>query len=69
MKVILEFTDEERSQAEDAFRGTEYKIALITLRENIRRSIKWKEMSTEEHKAWEEINKIFYEITADLSLE
>ena len=31
MKVVFEFTDEERSQAEDAFRGTDREVTGVVL--------------------------------------
>ena len=69
MKVILEFNEDERQQAEDAFRGTSYKVALYSIRELIHRTLKWREMSDEERLAWEAIRKDFYEITSSLDLD
>lgn len=69
MKVILEFTDDERQQAEDAFHGTSYKVALVTIREKIRGTLKWAQLTKEQQDAWEEIRKDFYEITSHLDLE
>ena len=69
MKVVLEFTDEERWQAEDAFHGSNYKAALIQTRELLRGTIKYKQLSEETEDAMLNLQKEFFEIIGDLPLD
>lgn len=69
MKVVFEFTDEERSQAEDAFRGTEYRLALYKTRELLRNTLKFAELNKTQRATIIDIQKQFLEITSDLSLD
>lgn len=69
MKVVFEFTDEERSQAEDAFRGTEYKIALHQTRELIRGTLKYQQLTKPQRDVVSELQKQFNEIISDLPLD
>ena len=69
MKVVFEFTDEERSQAEDAFRGTEYRVALHQIRELIRGTIKYQHFTQPQREVVLELQKQFHEIVSDLPLD
>ena len=69
MKVVFEFTDEERSQAEDAFRGTEYRAALYRTKFLFEDKIKKGSLTTAQRTAVMSVYKLFLEITADLPLE
>jgi hypothetical protein len=69
MKVVFEFTDEERSQAEDAFRGTEYKIALHQTRELIRGTLKYQQLTKPQREIILEFQKQFQEVVSDLPLD
>jgi hypothetical protein len=69
MKVVFEFTDEERSQAEDAFRGTEYKIALYQTRELIQGTLKYQRLTKPQRDIVIELQKQFHGIISDLSLD
>ena len=69
MKVVFEFTDEERSQAEDAFRGTEYKIALHQTRELIQGMLKYQRLTKPQREIILEFQKQFQEVVSDLPLD
>lgn len=69
MKVIFEFTDEERSQAEDAFRGTEYRAALCKIKWLLHNKLKFVELNKTQRATIMDIQKQFLEITSDLSLD
>ena len=69
MKVVFEFTDEERTQAEDAFRGTEYRVALYRTRELLRNTLKYNELTKAQRATVMDIQKQFTELTSDLPLD
>lgn len=69
MKVVLEFTDEEREHAEAAFNGWQYKAALIQVKELLRGTLKYKQMTEEQEDALLKFQSEFFEIIGDLNLE
>ena len=66
MKIILEFSHEEALQAEQAYRGPEYAIAVEDFRSSLRSKIKHRELSPEALAIAEEISADFYEIFGGL---
>ena len=69
MKVVFEFTDEERSQAEDAFRGTEYRAALCKIKWLLHNKLKFGELNKTQRATVVELQQQFLEITSDLSID
>jgi hypothetical protein len=66
VKIILEFNDDEIKQAEQAYHGPEYAMAVEDFRNFLRNTFKHREMSDEARKMAEEINDEFFQIFGEL---
>lgn len=62
MKIILEFTDDEAQQAEQAYRGPQYASAIEDFREFLRSERKYGNHNESGQEAIEKIESTFYEI-------
>lgn len=68
VKLILEFTEEERQQFEMAYRGVEYYSALTQIQEHLRQKLKYGVLSETETAAYEKLQGFFFEVTDGLDL-
>ena len=69
MKVVLEFTDEERTQAEYAFYGADYRAALYRTKWILINTLKYGELTKAQRATVMDIQKQFTELTSDLPLD
>ena len=68
MKLILEFTEEEREAFEVAYRGWQYRAALTDVREFIRQKLKYSELNPAQTHAYESVQKALFNATEGLDL-
>ena len=68
VKLILEFTEEERQQFEMAYRGVEYYSALTQIQGHLRQKLKYGDLSETETAAYEKLQGFFFEVTDGLDL-
>ena len=68
VKLILEFTEEERQQFEMAYRGVQYYSALTQIREHLRQKLKYGDLSETEAATYEKLQGFFFEVTDGLDL-
>lgn len=61
MKIILEFTDDEARQAEQAYRGPQYASAIEDFREFLRSERKYGNHNEAEQEVVQKIESAFYE--------
>jgi hypothetical protein len=62
MKIILEFNDDEKQLAEQAYRGSEYAMAAEDFRTYLRNVIKHEEYSEETGKYLTNVQQAFYDL-------
>lgn len=60
MKIILEFNDDEVKQAEQAYRGADYAMAVEDFRNLLRDKIKYSDLTEEESKVYAHIWDSFH---------
>ena len=68
VKLILEFTEEEREAFEVAYRGWQYRAALTDVREFIRQKLKYSELNPAQTHAYEAVQRALFEATEELDL-
>ena len=66
MKIVLEFTDEERQLAEHAFKGIQYYAALCTIREHLRSKLKHGNLTETQYDVVSDIQVFLREVTEGL---
>ena len=60
MKIILEFNDDEIKQAEQAYRGADYAMAIEDFRNLLREKIKYSDLTEEQAKVYAHIWDMFH---------
>ncbi len=68
VKLVLEFTEEEREAFEMAYRGPQYRTALTDIREFVRQKLKYSELTPAQTDAYEELQRVLFEATEGLDL-
>jgi hypothetical protein len=68
VKLILEFTEEEREAFEVAYRGWQYRAALTDVREFLRQKLKYAELNPAQTDAYEAVQRMLFEATEGLDL-
>ena len=68
VKLILEFTEEEREAFEMAYRGPQYHAALTEVREFLRQKLKYSELNSAQTDAYEAVQRALFEATEGLDL-
>jgi hypothetical protein len=66
VKIVLEFTDEERQLAEHAFKGIEYYSALHDIREHLRSKLKYGNLTETQYDVVSDIQVFLREVTEGL---
>jgi hypothetical protein len=68
VKLVLEFTEEEREAFEMAYRGPQYCAALTEVREFIRQKLKYSELNPTQTDAYEAVQRVLFNATEGLDL-
>lgn len=68
VKLVLEFTEEEREAFEMAYRGPQYHAALTEVREFLRQKLKYSELNSAQTDAYEAVQRALFEATEGLDL-
>jgi hypothetical protein len=68
VKLVLEFTEEEREAFEMAYRGPQYRAALTEVREFIRQKLKYSELNPTQTDAYEAVQRVLFNATEGLDL-
>lgn len=68
VKLVLEFTEEEREAFEMAYRGPQYHAALTEVREFLRQKLKYSELNSAQTDAYEAVQRVLFEATEGLDL-
>lgn len=68
VKLILEFTEEEREAFEMAYRGPQYRTALTDIREFLRQKLKYADLNPAQTEAYEAVQRALFEATEGLDL-
>jgi hypothetical protein len=68
VKLILEFTEDEREAFEMAYRGWQYRAALADVREFIRQKLKYSELNSAQTDAYEAVQRVLFNATEGLDL-
>jgi hypothetical protein len=68
VKLVLEFTEEEREAFEVAYRGPQYHAALTEVREFLRQKLKYSELNSAQTDAYEAVQRALFEATEGLDL-
>ena len=66
MKIVLEFTDEERQLAEHAFKGVEYYAALHDVREHLRSKLKYGNLTESQYDVLSDVQVCLRDVTEGL---
>ena len=66
MKIVLEFTDEERQLAEHAFKGIEYYSALHDIREHLRSKLKYGNLTESQYDVLSDVQVCLRDVTEGL---
>ena len=66
MKIVLEFTDEERQLAEHAFKGTQYYAALCDIREHLRSKLKYGNLTETQYDVLSDVQVFLRDATEGL---
>lgn len=68
VKLILEFTEEEREAFEMAYRGPEYRAALSEVKNFLRQKLKYSELNPAQTDAYEAVQRVLFDVTGELDL-
>jgi len=60
-KITIEYSEEEKHDAETAMRSGDLYLCLTDIHDHIRNKIKYSELSGKELKAYENIQEMFFE--------
>lgn len=66
MKIVLEFTDEERQEAEHAFKGIQYYTALCSIREHLRSKLKYGTLTESQYDVLSDVQVFLRDVTDGL---
>ena len=66
MKIVLEFTDEQRYEAEHAFKGMQYYTALRDIQEHIRSKLKYGNLTEAQYDALSDVQVFVRDATEGL---
>jgi hypothetical protein len=66
VKIVLEFTDEERQLAEHAFKGVEYYAALCAIREHLRSKLKYGNLTETQYDVLSDVQVFLRDATEGL---